>query len=129
MNRPAIEAEPVFKCSPGAWRIAIAWEMGKAAYEKAGNLFDSPNLVLEIPFAHADSSRGDRAESIRSYLRLPKGPQPATGWPVLLFICGLDAYKTDNTPRIEKHIAQGFTQTDSRSWGISKEITILIISS
>jgi hypothetical protein len=44
---------------------------------------------------------------IQAYLRLPAGKQPANGWPVLLFICGLDAYKTDPTPRTQTHVNHG----------------------
>ncbi len=85
-----------------------AWIKGKAAYEKAGQLLDPPNLPLEIPFIHADLTAGDQDVGIQAYLRLPKGEKPGDGWPVLLFICGLDAYKTDHTPRTQEHVNRGF---------------------
>lgn len=85
-----------------------AWLEGKAVYEMAGQLLDPPSLPLEIPFTHVDLSAGDRDIGIQAYLRLPKGEKPAEGWPVLLFICGLDAYKTDHTPRTQEHVNRGF---------------------
>ena len=94
MNRSALSQE--------------AWVEGKAAYEMAGKLLDPPSLPLEIPFTHGDVSAGDRDIGIQTYLRLPKGQKPAEGWPVLLFICGLDAYKTDHTPRTQQHVDRGF---------------------
>ena len=38
----------------------------------------------------------------------PIGTRPEKGWPVLLFICGLDAYRTDDTPRTQIHVDRGF---------------------
>ena len=84
-----------------------AWELGKAAYEKAGVLLDPPSVPVAIPFTHADPAAGDRDVAIQAYLRLPKGDRPAAGWPVVLFICGLDAYRTDHTPRTQRHVDQG----------------------
>lgn len=85
-----------------------AWEKGKSAYEKGGHLLDPPSVPVQIPFTQADPSAGDRDVAIQAYLRLPKGARPAAGWPVLLFICGLDAYKTDHTPRTQEHVDHGF---------------------
>lgn len=70
-----------------------AWVKGKAAYEKGGQLLDPPSTPVEIPFTQADIAAGDTNVSIQAYLRLPNKPKPASGWPVVLFICGLDAYK------------------------------------
>ena len=42
------------------------------------------------------------------YLRPPAGKQPENGWPVLFFICGLDAYKTDHTSRTQTHVDHSF---------------------
>ncbi len=84
-----------------------AWEKGKTAYEQAGRLFDPPNLPVAIPFTQADLPAGDRDAPIQAYLRVPKGGRPDTGWPVVLFICGLDAYRTDHTPRIQQHVDRG----------------------
>lgn len=84
-----------------------AWVKGKAAYERGGELLDPPHVAIDIPFTAAEPSAGDRGTTIPAYLRLPPGSPPDGGWPVLLFICGLDAYKTDNTKRIQQHIDQG----------------------
>jgi hypothetical protein len=64
-------------------RTQQAWERGKAAYERGGALLDPPIVALDIPFT-------------------------AAGWPVVLFICGLDAYRTDNTKRLQQHVDRGF---------------------
>ena len=85
-----------------------AWERGKAAYEKAGQSLRPASVKVEVPFAHADASAGDAGSSIQAYLRIPEGDKPKDGWPVLLFICGLDAYKTDHTPRTQEHVDRGF---------------------
>jgi pimeloyl-ACP methyl ester carboxylesterase len=85
-----------------------AWERGKAAYEHGGRLLDPPSLPIEIPFTHADTTAGDRDVGIAAYLRLPQGRRPAGGWPVLLFICGLDAYRTDHTSRTQAHVDRGY---------------------
>jgi pimeloyl-ACP methyl ester carboxylesterase len=63
---------------------------------------------VDIPFAHANATAGDTDTVIRAYLRLPNGKAPKGGWPVLLFICGLDGYKTDNTPRTQQHVDRGY---------------------
>ena len=84
-----------------------AWGNGKAAYEKGGRLLDPPSTPVAIPFAHFDAPAGDCDASIQAYLRLPKGAKPTSGWPVVLFICGLDAYRTDHTPRTQQHVEHG----------------------
>ena len=84
-----------------------AWQDGKAAYERGGRLLDPPSVPVSIPFPHADTSAGDVDEPIQAYLRVPTGAPPPNGWPVLLFICGLDAYRTDHTPRTQAHIEHG----------------------
>ena len=85
-----------------------AWERGKAAYEKGGVLLDPPSVPIFVPFDHADPSAGDRHTDIQAYLRIPKGEKPKAGWPVVLFICGLDAYRTDHTPRTQQHVDAGY---------------------
>jgi len=86
----------------------LAWERGKAAYLKGGRYLSPPNTAVEIPFTRADPSAGDQNVPIQAYLRVPNGEIPANGWPILLFICGLDAYKTDNTSRMQVHADRGF---------------------
>ena len=86
----------------------LAWERGKAAYEKGGRYLSPPSVAVGMPFTQADETAGDANVEIQAYLRLPKGNKPANGWPVLLFICGLDAYKTDHTPRTQEHVDRGF---------------------
>ena len=85
-----------------------AWTRGKAAYERAGPLLDPPCSSLFIPFRRASVAAGDNEIDIPAYLRMPKGERPAAGWPVLLFICGLDAYRTDHTPRTQAHVYRGY---------------------
>jgi Esterase FrsA-like len=85
-----------------------AWERGKAAYLRGGKYLSPPNIAVDIPFTHSDPTAGDKNVPIQAYLRIPKGEMPANGWPILLFICGLDAYKTDNTSRMQIHADRGF---------------------
>ncbi len=85
-----------------------AWAAGKVAYMRASPYMDPPNLEYFIEHKHADISSGDKMEPIPVYVRRPTGRKPAGGWPVLLFICGLDAYRTDHTNRTTAHVAQGF---------------------
>jgi pimeloyl-ACP methyl ester carboxylesterase len=68
---------------------------------------DAPSVPVAIKFTRCDTAVGDRDTDIEAYLRLPRGLQPAAGWPVMLFVCGLDAYRTDHTPRTEAHVDQG----------------------
>lgn len=85
-----------------------AWERGKRAYEKAGPLLDPPSVAVAVPFTHVDTGAGDTDIDIAVYLRLPQGTRPDRGWPVVLFICGLDAYRTDHTPRTQQHVDRGY---------------------
>ena len=85
-----------------------AWEKGKAAYTKGGLYLDPPSVAVDVPFKHVNVSSGDTDVPIQAFLRMPKGEKPKDGWPVLLFICGLDAYKTDHTPRTQQHVDHGF---------------------
>jgi hypothetical protein len=85
-----------------------AWEAGKAAYLKGGQYLDPPNQEVMIPFVHANRDAGDETRDIPAYLRIPSGESPEQGWPVLLFICGLDAYRTDHTNRTDAHARAGF---------------------
>lgn len=85
-----------------------AWEAGKSAYLKGGKYLDAPVEEVKIPFSHADQDAGDEVKDISAFLRIPAGPKPKQGWPVVLFICGLDAYKTDHTNKTDLHLAAGF---------------------
>ena len=38
---------------------------------------------------------------------MPNGDKPEKGWPLLLFLCGRDAYRTDHTPRTQAHVDHG----------------------
>jgi len=118
-NGSTVEARDLFLRAAAVYRIARfpvnrsplsrqAWQQGKAAYEQGGALLDPPSVPVDIPFTHADPSAGDLGTAIPAYLRLPRGEQPAGGWPVLLFICGLDAYRTDHTPRTQAHVDRGY---------------------
>ncbi len=85
-----------------------AWQNGKAAYEQGAVLLDPPSRSVTIPFNHVDVNAGDDDSPVEAYLRLPNGVPPKAGWPVLLFVCGLDAYRTDHTPRTQQHVDRGF---------------------
>ena len=85
-----------------------AWEKGKAAYAKAGQYMMPANVPVDVPFTHAALAAGDRDAPIHAYLRIPHGEKPKEGWPIVLFICGLDGYRTDQTDRVQKFADRGF---------------------
>lgn len=89
-------------------RSQEAWEKGKEAYVKGGGYLSPPSVAIDLPFTHVDVSAGDKDLEIQAYLRMPTKSKPNEGWPVMLFICGLDAYKTDHTPRTQAHVDRGF---------------------
>ena len=118
-KRKSDQARDLFLRAAAVYRIARfpinrsalsqdAWVKGKAAYEKGAQLLDPPSTPVEIPFTHADTAAGDSNVSIQAYLRLSNKPTPTSGGPILLFICGLDAYKTDHTLRTQEHVNNGF---------------------
>lgn len=84
-----------------------AWDLGKAAYMKASQYLDPINTEVTIPHNHADASAGD-ANNILAYLRLPPNASAGSKVPVVIFICGLDAYRTDHTNRTSEHVRRGF---------------------
>jgi pimeloyl-ACP methyl ester carboxylesterase len=86
-----------------------AWEDGKAAYMAGSKYLSPPNTEVLIPHKHASAEAGETVgANIPVYLRIPTGEKPVNGWPVLLYICGLDGYRTDYTGRITEHIRHGF---------------------
>ncbi|KAJ5703262.1 hypothetical protein N7493_011651 [Penicillium malachiteum] len=85
-----------------------AWQYGKDVDMAASPYLDPPNREITIPHTYQDTSADDK-DTIYSYLRIPsKIQQPEGGWPVILFICGLDAYRTDHTVRTQSHVCHGF---------------------
>ncbi|CRG89168.1 Protein ycf2 [Talaromyces islandicus] len=84
-----------------------AWTLGKAAYMRASPYLDPINTEVTIPHTNADASAGD-GNTIRAYLRLPPHASAKEKVPVVLFICGLDAYRTDHTSRTSEHVRRGF---------------------
>lgn len=84
------------------------WELNKTAYLGASPYLSPASVEVRIPFTHASPAAGEsRDATIPAYLRIPDGEAPAAGWPVLLFICGLDHYRTDFERRTARHTRQG----------------------
>ena len=54
-------------------------------------MLDPPSVAVDVPFTIKDVAAGDADLPIQAYLRVPNGSAREGGWPVLLFICGLDA--------------------------------------
>lgn len=84
-----------------------AWERGKAAYSKGGKYLTPPNLEILIPHSYASAPDGD-GNTIQAYVRIPEHASKSSPVPVVLFVCGLDAYRTDFTSRIDEHLRRGF---------------------
>lgn len=84
-----------------------AWLRGTAAYLKGGKYLDPPNAEVSIPHTHALKAEGD-GDEIRANVRIPKPASKSSPVPVLIFICGLDAYRTDHTVRTSEHVRRGF---------------------
>ena len=85
------------------------WELNKSAYMAASPYLSPPSSEVSIPFIHASSAAGESAEAIiPAYVRIPDGEVPSNGWPVALFICGLDQYRTDFEQRSAQHTKGGF---------------------
>lgn len=86
------------------------WELNKTAYVGASPYLSPPSFEVNIPFTHALSTAGESADAaIPAYVRIPEGKPPADGWPVVLFICGLDHYRTDFEQRTARHARNGFS--------------------
>ena len=68
---------------------------------------DPPSVPVAITFTGADPAKGDREIAIPPICGCLKSDRPAAGWPVLLFVCGLDAYRTDHAPRTQEHVDRG----------------------
>ena len=59
--------------------------------------------------AHMHGSASEEINTpIPAYLRVPTTSKPTGGYSVLLFISGLDAYRTDYTSRTTEHVKGGF---------------------
>lgn len=86
-----------------------AWELGREAYLAASPYLSPPNVEVGIPHRYAEEGEG---ATIAAFLRIPEGDRPAAGWPVTLFICGLDAYRTDHSStlpygKLASHLGHG----------------------
>ena len=64
--------------------------------------------IHEVPIPHNYGIGEETGSQIKAYIRTPSHASKTTPVPVLLFICGLDAYRTDHTNRVTKHVSQGF---------------------
>jgi len=84
-----------------------AWQLNKATYFMGSRYLNPPVRPVLIPFKHANTSAGDQAIDIAACLRIPNGEVPAAGWPVILWICGLDAYRIDEVTPKDGHIENG----------------------
>jgi hypothetical protein len=85
-----------------------AWGEQKAAYLKAGALWECP--VEEVMVGFWRRREGEGAE-IPVYVRVPKGG-PKGGRtekiPVVVLMTGLDGYRPDNTVRCDEFLGRGW---------------------
>ncbi|KAK2603895.1 hypothetical protein QQS21_003930 [Conoideocrella luteorostrata] len=89
-----------------------AWELGKEAYLHASPYLASPIHEVSIPHTHASLEAGESdSAQIGAFLRFPEGNKPDNGWPLVLFISGLDAYRTDHSSgpagKLYSHLQHG----------------------
>ncbi|KAJ9132374.1 Esterase FrsA [Pleurostoma richardsiae] len=101
---PYISGFPTISCL-AKWR---AWKAQKAAYLKAGALWDAPVREVAVPHARR---RGRDRETIPVYVRVPppaQGGAEGKGCPVVILMTGLDGYRPDNTVRCDEFLARGW---------------------
>jgi dipeptidyl aminopeptidase/acylaminoacyl peptidase len=63
--------------------------------------------AVTIPHVHALAAAGDGSK-IKAYVRLPDYSSATSPMPVVIFVRGLDAYRTDHTNRTSEHVRRGF---------------------
>ena len=82
------------------------FEAQKRAFMKAATLWDCP--IKEVMIPHTARNEKDGIE-IPVYVRIPDGASSANPCPVVILMCGLDGYRTDNYPRSHTLAAMGWS--------------------
>ncbi|KAK4143537.1 esterase FrsA [Dichotomopilus funicola] len=82
-----------------------AWEAQKAAYLKAGALWESP--LQDVIVQHVYAIGADR-DKIPVYVRTPSSKGPGEKSPVVILMTGLDGYRPDNTVRCNEFLKRGW---------------------
>ncbi|KAI9870917.1 MAG: hypothetical protein M1830_003633, partial [Pleopsidium flavum] len=72
-----------------------AWELQKKLYLKGASFWKEP--VTNVIFPHTHAANGDGPE-IQMFVRLPQQTTEASTAPCLLYLTGLDGYRTDTMP-------------------------------
>lgn len=72
---------------------------------KGSRYLNPANIEITIPHIHRIDREG---LEIKCYLRVPEHASPTQQVPIVIFICGLDAYRTDHTNRTSEHVKRGF---------------------
>jgi hypothetical protein len=91
-----------------------AWHEQKAAYLKAGSLWECELQEVRVGFGHGKEGEG---ADIPVYVRVPKTRVAAAATtteggqgksPVVVLMTGLDGYRPDNTVRCEEFLKRGW---------------------
>jgi dipeptidyl aminopeptidase/acylaminoacyl peptidase len=64
--------------------------------------------LYEVDIPHTHGIGEEKGSQIQMFVRVPDGASKAKPVPVLMFIDGLDAYRTDHGPRVTEHVSRGF---------------------
>lgn len=87
------------------WPVSILHLHSGPCSPKA-RYFSPPLHEVWIPHTHGV---GDETGSkIPAYIRIPTTTSPSSPLPVILFITGLDGYRTDQTAMVQSHLNRGF---------------------
>ena len=82
-----------------------AYERQKAAYMKAVSLFDCPIQDVNIPHTAGNEQEGPM---VSLYVRMPHGASSSTPCPAIIFLCGMDGHRPDNTARSNEFLKRGW---------------------
>ncbi|KAI1323435.1 alpha/beta-hydrolase [Xylariaceae sp. FL0255] len=84
------------------------WEQGKEAYARGARYLEPPPRSVDIPFVKCNVANGDTDTPIPGELWIPSGKKPVNGWPLILFIGGIDGYRIDVMVYARPQSEQGY---------------------
>ena len=94
-----LRAAAVFRISrfpmPRTELTRSIWEEGKQAYKRGARYLNPAPRAVDIPFIDCSVADGDMEKPIPGELWLPTANKPKNGWPLIIFIGGIDGYRID----------------------------------